>query len=279
MWAAPLLVPLLSVGVAASMWPLFDLFILPLVVRQSLEAPKCQDDDDLEENDFSAIASLKSYVEASQRAQPRQLIVLYGSGAELLSRKYVKCAEEPCGFVSFRNQWSMNPYEIGCLQHLGEVGAILNTYVKAVIFIGSVLSQRHPHTDTILYTHNVNNNMRRALKSLKASGQKPHVVLQHVDNFIVHGLSEECKESRACFSLTSKSLAEFSLSLIDDGLADVLWVFGASDIKALSAAEVASLQGRVRVLYVEVNSSSRKFSIRQEKPHRGMMARMCGVLE
>lgn len=262
------------------MWPLFDLFVLPHVVRKALEARKFTDeDDDGADGDSSAVVSLRSYVEASRRARPRQLVVLYGEGAELLSRQYVRSAEDACGFVSFRNQWCMNPYEIGCLQHLGELGAILNTYVKAIIFIGSVLSQRHPHIDTILYTHNVNNNTRRALQALRAAGKRPSVVLQHVDSFIVHGLSEECKETRACFSLTSKSLAEFSLSLVDDGLADVLWVFGAKDTKALSAAEVASLQGHVRVLHVGLDSSSRTYTIRQEKPHRGMMARIRGVVE
>ncbi|CAE8609833.1 unnamed protein product [Polarella glacialis] len=223
-----LLFPVALAGLAMSMWPFFDLFALPWACRRAIEEPKFVGEEGGGQQTKAAVQKLTALLErrgagCAQDAQG-QIIVLCGTEARGLVRDLVRSNPGPCAHIDWGQHLVMNPYELVAFRFLGPLGELLNTYVKAAIFIGSILSQRHPRTDAILYTNNAINNFRRALFCFKASGTRPLLIMGNVDFLVCTRKVTSCKETQGLAELLLLTAAQQTLSLTQEGFADIILV-------------------------------------------------------
>eukprot|EP00747_Dinoflagellata_sp_TGD_P075525 gnl/TRDRNA2_/TRDRNA2_158773_c0_seq1.p1 gnl/TRDRNA2_/TRDRNA2_158773_c0~~gnl/TRDRNA2_/TRDRNA2_158773_c0_seq1.p1 ORF type:complete len:176 (+),score=26.11 gnl/TRDRNA2_/TRDRNA2_158773_c0_seq1:129-656(+) len=123
----------------------------------------------------------------------------------------------------------LNPYELVALQHLGWTGEVMKSYVRAAIFVGSILSGRHPHTDGMLYYSHAFNMYYQALVNLSIEGDRPVLVLDHADALGRMADAFQGKETRQLVEMQSYNVAELSQSLVEADLADVVWVLSDDD--------------------------------------------------
>lgn len=225
-WATvwPVLLPLLGMGSALSMWPFFDLWVLPWACRRAIESrPTGASEEDKAILEVAQdVCSRLLTQEASDI--PRQVLVLVGPEAPRIGRGMVQLAERPCGRIDLSTHTVMNPYELLAFRHLGTVGDLLNVYVKAAIFVSSILSQRHPFIDATLYIHNAMNNFRRALQNLHEDGRRPLLLIENLDSLHHHFEASCSAEAKTLTNHLAIVVSQQSLSFVEEGLADVVWV-------------------------------------------------------
>jgi len=155
----------------------------------------------------------------------RPLQELCGVDAPAAAKALVQAQRErSCGHIDFGNFLTMNPYELFAFCYLGNLGELMNAYVKAAVFVGSILSQRHPHIDAMLYFHGAASSYRKALESLSATGKRPILMLSNLESLAHLAGSHCCEETKALGNLMCLQTAQQTLGMASEGLADVIWV-------------------------------------------------------
>jgi len=190
--------------------------------------------------------------ERASGSSKASVVVLCGDEAPWVAATFTRSAAgRPCARIDFGQILLSNPYELVAFRFLGMLGEILNTYVKAAIFVGSLLSQRHPHVDALLYIHSACSNFNKAVEELASEGRRPVVVVQNVDYLVNLVEASAFPETKGLASLLCCSVSQQSLQLADDGLADVVWIIPSHDVLKGPAFQKIRTQAHV----VEVRHS------------------------
>lgn len=264
------LIPGLVLGLSLSMWPFFDLLVLPWACKKAILAPKFGEDRSDERPGSTpdvaahAISELGALFSANAEATTEaNIVILCGVHAPSVAKALAQAqGERCCGHIDFGNFLMMNPYELFAFRYLGDLGDLMNAYAKAALFLGSILSQRHPHVDAMLYFHDAASSYRRALVNLNAAGRQPILILSNVECLAHLAESHCCEESKALGNLMCLQTAQQTLSIASEGLADVLWVLP-SDPEA--ALKFASKGIRVRASIFNVQSVRGQLVLRERR--------------
>merc|ERR1711972_969092 len=107
---------------------------------------------------------------------------------------------------------------------MGLFWQLMNAYVKGAVFIGSLLSQRHPGVDGLLYMHDAAGGFNSALHELGAEGRPPLVIVEGFELIVQMAGCSSCPEANALSSLTCLQTAQQLVNLADAGLVDSIWV-------------------------------------------------------
>lgn len=89
----------------------------------------------------------------------------------------------PANYFNLRDLFHSNPYEIFSIKEetWGRIGRFFNSYIKMVMFIGSMISKRNPYDDMPIYLLNCLNNLYQAILPL----EEPVIIFDNLD-FMVH---------------------------------------------------------------------------------------------
>jgi len=168
--------------------------------------------------------------------------------------------------------------EVAFLSELGLFGRLLNVYVKAVIFLGSLSSKRHPHIDALLYTHAVNSTFTSALQqykqrehelecSLRASAgagaatdarrqqlaaYPPFMVYDHIDT-LCDATDSTIGESQRLHVFLTYNFAEYALMLHHDQRLARIVIVAPDNPSALRTKHVAHLHRHLQFYRVELD--------------------------